>query len=220
MSPVVDPNLRTRSLTADDRAGACYLYPASVYHCDEACDCPAVVGRNNYGEYNEGRLECADTVCGRLLPMSQSNKPLGAACTGNDCASGLFCQPVGGAGAYCSRICNPAASDCPSGFDCWPYEGSSQGACLPRNMSGPAAETCLADEDELSGDPGDPEDPAPDPGTLPSRPRSTSYCACDATWDCDPDCSCDPDPCQGCAAVPGVFWIFSVALLATRRSRV
>ena len=30
-------------------------------------------------------------------------------------------------------------------YDCYPYENSSDGACLPRNMGAPQGETCLAD---------------------------------------------------------------------------
>ena len=115
MSPSVDPYLRTRTLSADDASGACFLYPSGAYVCGGACDCPAVVDQDYGGEFNAGRLECQGGTCAGMSTGGPTDLPLGSNCNNSDeCSGEFFCQSVSGLGSYCAQGCTPSSSNCPS----------------------------------------------------------------------------------------------------------
>ena len=207
MSPSIDSSLRSRDLSDDDRSGACFVYPAASFRCADHCDCPTIVAVDEVSklEFNEGQVECLNSVCSlsRVLPIG--GKALGVRCvTPTECDSGLFCQPTN-AGGFCSQSCTPANPNCPLGFECLPLNGASNGACILRELGGVSEGICLSQGNILIGDGG------------------AGSCPCDLTSACDRDCDlCDPD-CRsdsGCRAVPVSFWAFvSLGLVAGRRRR-
>jgi hypothetical protein len=169
MAPAVDPELRTRSLTQDDRDAACFLYPSTPYTCSVQSDCPMIVDNYSNGEeYYAGQLECDGDSCSGMGDVPAGTKQLGDNCNGDlECASGMFCQPVTASTSYCGKSCNPDSStSCPAGFECVGYSNSAGGVCL---------------EDSGGGGGG----------------GGGVDCTCDDTYACDSNCACDPE--CGCA---------------------
>ncbi len=138
MAPVADPNLKTASLTDDDRFGACYLYPASGSHsCSSHSDCPDVVDNNvnNGEEYYSKYGQCLGGTCDLGFtepPPSCGTAQLGESCFSDEqCDCTLYCQDTGFE-QICSKQCSTLTDDCPLGFSCSPYTlGGTDGACLP-----------------------------------------------------------------------------------------
>jgi hypothetical protein len=100
----------------------------------------------SYGNPCTQNSDCSDStqVCdnGVCVAGPTSTGGLGSPCTGNsDCASGSCGND--GTSQYCVSSCDPAASTCPSGFQCddtgggagvcWPGESGGSGGC---NTSG------------------------------------------------------------------------------------
>lgn len=229
MSPAVDEYLRTRTLTQDDANGACFLYPASAHQCSAAGDCPRVVDVDNYGEeYYSASSTCSGGQCGGFQTVQPGSTQLGGTCGVNsECVAGLFCQPVYGAGSFCAQDCNPAASDCPCGFDCLGYQDSSGGACLPASQVGCSCDTTTGPDPGCTCDPscgGSVGACTCDKTTACDAncacDPECEACTCDTTTACDPDCDCDPECDGGCAASPlpggkhaGSSWIAFVVLI-------
>ncbi len=71
-----------------------------------------------------------DNIC-QLYPASGG---IGASCETASCSSGLTCvtDPTTSK-KFCTRACNPSASDCPTGTWCKPFANPSPGACFPGN---------------------------------------------------------------------------------------
>ncbi len=138
MAPVADPNLKTATLTDDDRLGACYLYPAEgTYTCSSHSDCPDVVetNPNNGQEYYSKYGQCQGGTCDLGFtepPPTCGPGQLGDTCFSDDqCDCSLYCQDTGFE-QICSKQCSTVSDDCPVGFSCSPYSlNGTDGACLP-----------------------------------------------------------------------------------------
>ncbi len=137
MTPTVDPQLRTRSLEADDRNGACFLYPSSGATnnpCSRDAECPQFLTRNARGEeVLSDRSTCVDDVCTKIETVPCGDGNLGDRCCTNNCASSMSCLAVApGQTSYCVSSCNTSDAKCPDGFTCVPLSGgsASRGACL------------------------------------------------------------------------------------------
>ncbi len=139
MAPTADPDLKSASLEADDKACACFLNPKVEYTCQTDDDCPWIndksesTGQESY----VGRLKCKNGLCGGVSQqIPEGTKLLGDACASNyDCKKPLFCQQSGQGGS-CAHDCQGDA-DCPAvGFKCFPYSNGNGGVCLP--YDGPA----------------------------------------------------------------------------------
>lgn len=190
MSPYVDPDLKTRTLTLDDKKGACFLYPQTgAYACSAHADCPRVVE----DDYNSGQeFYSANSVCSTgtcvYTEIQPGSTPIGGFCTSDrDCSGDLFCQPLAQSGSYCAKNCTTNAS-CPSGFTCMRYSNSSGGACIDDDVlnGGTPNTTCDCDVSTACD------------GSCSCDPEcgGSGLCECDATTACDPSCGCDPE-CDG-----------------------
>ncbi|MEO0811484.1 MAG: hypothetical protein AAFY60_01380 [Myxococcota bacterium] len=196
-----EATIEMRSLTSDDRNGACFLYPALSYRCFADCDCPTVVRSNAAGqEMNVGQLLCgSDQSCRAGGSVPTGTGELGDPCVDqSSCQSPLFCQVIASE-AYCAQDCSPAANSCPAEFSCFPYSNAPGGACLPNDAgsgaSPPTTDICQATAVQSAADGSG--SPPPEPGGLPTDP-----CPCDRTTVCDgAQCTCDPE-CNdsGCAS--------------------
>jgi hypothetical protein len=228
MAPALDPNLRTRSLTADDEAGACFLYPLSSYTCSSNAQCPKLIDTDANGyEYYAGQLTCESGSCsGFQEDVVVPGGELGDTCsTPTDCTGDLFCVDTGGSGNYCASECLVTLDNCPTGFACFELSNSSGGACLPVSISGGGGG---------GTDPGGTDPGGTDPGVClcdrtydcdadcPCDPEC--ICLCDITYACDADCDCDPECGGGCGAAAPVpeasgALALMLAVLAIRRRR-
>jgi MYXO-CTERM domain-containing protein len=80
--------------------------------------------------------ECVDNVC---LPEGVTPGELGDDCVEDaDCASNMCV--ANGDEHHCVEVCDPAASSCPSGFDCLPFNDA--GACWPASGDGGGGGGC------------------------------------------------------------------------------
>lgn len=141
MAPTVDPNGKTASLTADDQAGVCYLYPKGAGGCTSGADCPYLVDDNAQGEFYAGKIDCQGGLCGGVSnQLPEGAQALGEACTSKyDCKDdGAFCQIQGSSGGTCAVECaSPQTNDCPSGLVCVGYSNAAGGVCLPKTGEPP-----------------------------------------------------------------------------------
>ena len=135
MAPTADPYMKSQTPEADDIAGLCYLYPAAgKTACSSNDDCPYVVVDTSQGEKYGGVIPCQGGSCGgqtAQVPPGQKKK-LGETCANTlDCIQPLYCQPLSGSQAVCSQDCSPAAKNCPTGFECLPFQNDpNKGACV------------------------------------------------------------------------------------------
>ncbi len=134
MAPTADPFMKSRTPEADDVAGLCYLYPATgKTSCSSNDDCPYIIVDTNQGEKYGGVIPCNSGSCGgQTAQVAPEAKKLGDGCAGSDdCASPMYCQPMSGSQAVCSKDCNPSAKNCPGGFSCVPFQNDpNKGACI------------------------------------------------------------------------------------------
>ena len=129
MAPAADPYGKTASLHADDKSAACFLYPTgALFNCGSDDECPFVLDNANNGEeYYTTKLLCSNGFCAY---DTQGKAPMGDPCdTSEDCAAPLFCQPVENT-QYCTHYCYEELDNCEEGFDCYPYQGDTLGACV------------------------------------------------------------------------------------------
>jgi uncharacterized protein (TIGR03382 family) len=184
------PNGLQATLSGDDKAGVCSLYPSGVDDCATDGDCP-------------GDHFCADIqgirVCDEL------HDPAGAECDKGhiDCEQMCwvslyecqhicyFTDPLQGTAGYCAPVCDPDAGvGCPEGYDCTAIAQLSGHICIkgftpiwPTADDPPAAVERVAEvveepaadlvAEELPGgeDPAGPvSDTAPSPDTTPEAP--------------------------------------------------
>jgi hypothetical protein len=170
MAPWVAGGIQNRSLTDDDIAAACFLYPETPWTCASDADCPELLSQTfETGDYYSGRFRCGDDLtCSILERFVPHRVGLGERChRADECRDGLGCHPVGDA-SLCTRGCTPSAPDCPEGYRCDPMSAPLEalGVCLPTDgiIFAPAAgpEGCL-DSSICAGDaaclptPADPE---------------------------------------------------------------
>lgn len=205
MSPAAEVELR--SLNTDDMSGACYLYPAKTFACSADCDCPTIVKSSTNGqEYVAGQIACNNGTCSGQASSAGADGQLGDPCVDqNSCGGTLFCQPVGPE-AYCTQECSPSdTGSCPSGFNCFPYQDSNSGACLPptagTGTGGSASGVCqsaVASTGDGGGTVGG------GGGGTGTRTGGTTGggagggfvdpCPCDTSTACDGNsCECDPE---------------------------
>ncbi len=128
-----------RTLSADDIAGLCYLYPAASVPCETNADCPAF--SPFYGAN-------ATTVCsGGSCVVGQ--RPYGEDCYADAQCLGGMCRRFKGAPSYDPGVCTQACP-CPGGDVC------ASGICAPRfadcadscgSTAPPANDTCGTDVD-------------------------------------------------------------------------
>ena len=156
MAPMVDPYGATSTLTTDDKKLICFLNPKAPYTCANDSDCPYINETDSTGqEYYAAKLNCdaATSKCSWTAGGTTTGGAMGSVCSLDaDCASPLFCQPVNNT-SYCSQLCQTAAPNCGSGFQCIGYQnGNGQGACIPTGggTTGPTAnagDPCTANTD-------------------------------------------------------------------------
>lgn len=134
MAPTADPFMASRTPNADDQKGVCFLAPALAYSCSSDDDCPFVVDDYADGqEYYVGQIPCESGWCGGSSQQPPSGDgQLGDTCVhDNDCASPMFCQPLGDGSGVCTTQCQTASPNCPAGFECVAYSNQpSLGVCL------------------------------------------------------------------------------------------
>lgn len=221
MAPSVDPELRTRDLTADDGAGACFLYPKEPFACDDDADCPLVLTTTAAGqEFYEAQVTCSEGRCDEIEPLTLGSLTLGKECTSSvECAVPLFCQKLPPAGAFCSQRCVPdAESACPDTLadtlECLPYADESFGACLPEDAVAAATHHTAQTPGASPGSTG--EGCPCDRTTRCDAPcvcDPECGCDCDATTACDDDCGCDPECSGSCQTAPDSgMWLVLVAI--------
>lgn len=141
MAPTADHFMGSRTPEADDIAGLCFLYPTGKgLSCASNKDCPYVVDNAPAGEFYAGQISCSSGVCnGPAAAVPSGQKKLGDACASDiDCGSPTYCQALSNSESVCSQPCNPTQSgSCPSGFTCYPYQGSTtKGGCLKTPSGG------------------------------------------------------------------------------------
>ena len=134
MAPNVMPYGISASLSPDDKKASCFLNPKTTHSCSNDSDCPYVVGKSSQtgAESYGAKLVCQSGTCVWGAAPAQGTKALGGICAADsECKTGLFCQAIGNGTSYCAQTCTVSKANCPSGFTCYPYQGSSgQGVCL------------------------------------------------------------------------------------------
>ncbi len=215
------PNGIQATLSGDDKAGICSLYPNDTAECDEDGDCPE-------------DHHCADIqgvkVCDEL------HDPSGADCDKDhiDCAGMCwvslyecehicyFTDQLQGTEGYCAPVCDPDAGvECPDGFDCTTVAQLSGHICIkgfipfpPMADENPEAVEMVA---EVVEEPGSDlvaeEFPEEDQG----GPGADTAPAVDTT----PDTPGEGGGSGGCAAgpspAPSVVLLLLLALMFLRR---
>lgn len=132
MAPFVDPFGSSATLSPDDQKVACFLHPkGGSYVCKTDSDCPYVVDRDNSDkEFYAGKLTCSSGQCTFGGAPVGGQTALGGTCSADGECKSAMCQPYGNQ-AFCSQMCKVASPNCPTGFSCLPYQGTSgNGACL------------------------------------------------------------------------------------------
>jgi hypothetical protein len=140
MSPYMDTQLRTRTLTQDDIDGVCFLYPATPYTCSTIGNCPYILDKGSSGtESYVGRIDCVGTSCQGIVAYQGA---LGDLCdpTNGGCQTSLSCTTYSGVG-YCTQPCS--TSSCPSGYECTSVAGSA--VCLATSVVNAATGGCSCD---------------------------------------------------------------------------
>ena len=153
MAPYATADAGGRSLEADDRAAACYLYPWTVWTCASDADCPLFMNqRLESDERIVGWQPCnvETATCEGIIRWVQRLVGFGERClTVDACFEGLVCHPFAGASdaapgepdevvALCTSPCRPIGTDgasleCPGGYTCEtqaPPLGDA-GMCVP-----------------------------------------------------------------------------------------
>ena len=132
MVPATSDGVKEITLSVDDQLGACFLYPAGSYTCNNNDECPDIVDTYSNGdEYYKGHFTCSGGVCSSSLEK-EGTKGYGEECPElADCKSPYFCQPMS-SGQICSAECNPQSPNCPNGDECIAYQDSTNiGVCFP-----------------------------------------------------------------------------------------
>lgn len=154
MAPYIAGGVVGRTLTDDDRAAACFLYPRETWTCASDADCPLLLSQTfESDDFYSGRLRCDDGTCSRLERYVPGQVGLGESChRPEECRSGLICHPFGESGV-CTHACDPRApslaDSCENGFDCEPFPPplDREGVCLPSSgevyAPGEGPEGCL-----------------------------------------------------------------------------
>lgn len=167
MTPTVDPQLRLRTLEANDRAGVCFLYPPdgnSNHACSVNDDCPEFISNVSESETIVDRSRCSDGTCTKIEDIPCGDGDNGDRCCVDNCKGALICQSlVRGQISYCVAACDPSKSaQCASGFTCTGFDGGSGGVCLSQVILGCSCDTnddctstCACDSDcgSPAGDP-------------------------------------------------------------------
>ncbi|MCC6624415.1 MAG: matrixin family metalloprotease [Deltaproteobacteria bacterium] len=151
MAPVIAGGIQNRTLEADDRKVACFLYPRAPYGCLGDDDCPLLLSQVfETGDFYSGRFRCdrpgaelgACTLLERFLPAGVG---YGERChRPEECAGDLGCHPYAGTepesptaattGGVCTTGCDPfTPSPCREGYRCeaFPVPLETSGVCLP-----------------------------------------------------------------------------------------
>jgi len=139
MAPSADPYMASQTPNADDKEGVCFLYPKGAWNCSSNDDCPYVNADGPQGEYYAGVLACQGGKCGGVSnDLPEGDAAIGDNCVSDvDCKSPLFCQPMQGGYGVCASQCKTASPNCPSGFDCVPYQNSpGNGVCIKSQGGG------------------------------------------------------------------------------------
>jgi hypothetical protein len=130
------PGGATRTLSADDVQGICYLYPkpgalgssCSSSACGSGLSCHP---DDDYCTKSCGTCPagytCTGGLCERNVPP-----PTCPSCGDLGCGAGSYCMGYSG-GSFCTRDCS-GANPCPSDFDCSPLEGGGS-VCWPLSNS-------------------------------------------------------------------------------------
>lgn len=137
MAPYVNQDGKSASLHNDDQMALCYLYPQNAYTCSGDSQCPYVVGLDSSDEeYYSAKYKCQGGKCtwGTVYTLS-GQKDLGGTCTEQwQCKAPMFCLPS--STQFCTRWCNEANPDCPSGFVCSSIDSGPDGLCFKLASTG------------------------------------------------------------------------------------
>ncbi len=196
MTPTVDPQLRTRTLEGNDRAGACFLYPSSGatdHPCSNSDQCPEFISSSSDNETIADRSQCVSGQCTKIEDVPCGDGDLGERCCVDNCKGQTICLPLADdQTAYCASRCDPTRSDaCPDGFTCAPTS-TGGGVCVTDVVLG-----CDCDTND----------------------QCTSSCACDS--DCDnppPSTETDDNNCAAGGHLEVWSLLVVLGLFASRRS--
>lgn len=160
MAPFISPYGASDDLNADDKLGACFLYPDSAYYsgnkgfykCTKTAECPRVVTHDSQGNemydrtnFSNGYLLCSGGYCQGVFGSSPGVSLIGVFCTkGLECDDGI-CADLGDGFDRCTRICNVDNDMCPSGYHC--ESSGGQEICVQGSLLKGIGETCLTKSD-------------------------------------------------------------------------
>ncbi|MDP7039246.1 MAG: hypothetical protein QGI45_08815, partial [Myxococcota bacterium] len=192
MSPIMLPDLQSRSLSPDDQMAVCFLYPENTYACFNNKDCPRVIDASD--EY-EGQINCQNNICDGFGPIDDDDSDCPESF---ECDDGQFCNGIEVCFAgQCYALGNPCDSDnaeCDEEADYCKHICTEQSECC---LGGDCGELCGGEHLCIEGQ-----------CTLKILACSEGYvcdeeaCICDETViDCGDDmCSEDADCCpeEGC----------------------
>lgn len=145
MAPAVDPNGKTATLHADDKAGACFLYPKSGYYtCTSDSQCPYVVDTYSNGdEYYSKKLTCKNGYCSGVSGVSPGSVDFGGTCNiASDCKSPNSCETLDSGIKVCTTTCDPFNDKCPDGYHCAKVYVSNKYLCTPGSKKKAEGEPC------------------------------------------------------------------------------
>lgn len=150
MAPYIAGGIVGRTLTADDRQAACFLYPREPYTCVDDLDCPLLLSQTfESDDFYSGRLRCDEGACSRLERYVPAAVGRGERChRPEECRPGLSCHPYAD-GGVCTHACDPRADACEEGLRCeaFPVPFDREGVCLPTtgvvHAPGEGPEGCL-----------------------------------------------------------------------------
>ncbi len=145
MAPAMDPYGKTATLSADDKAGACFLYPASGYYtCTSDAQCPYVVDTDQNGEeYYSKHLKCQGGYCSGIAGVSPGSVEFGGTCNlTSDCKSPTSCETLDSGVKVCTLPCDPYNDKCPDGYHCGKLYSSSKYLCTPGSKKKAEGEPC------------------------------------------------------------------------------
>lgn len=145
MAPAADPYGKTATLHADDKAGACFLYPASGYYtCSSNAQCPYVVDNYQNGEeYYSKQLKCQNGYCTGVSGVSPGSVEIGGTCNlTSDCKSPNTCETLDSGIKICTTTCDPNNDKCPDGYRCAKVSVSNKYLCTPGTKKKKEGEPC------------------------------------------------------------------------------
>ena len=124
------PNGIQKTLSGDDKAGVCSLYPSGAAECGVDGDCP----EDHHCVEIQGVAVCDELHDGPGASCDKTHIDCEGMCWVSlyECAQMCyFTDQLGGTEGYCAPLCDPEAGpDCPTGFDCTPVPQLDGHICI------------------------------------------------------------------------------------------